>query len=490
MSERLSPLSFLKQLCAVLAFSLLVLNSHNLNAQCTTPGPGEVALEIVMRSPSFATEIYWVLSDSASNNQFAATTAGIYPTNGVDYDGTYIPQHQLCVPTNTTLKLDALDSFGDGWNGGTFTARYNSTKDTVFQYSLTGSGFNPNTGATVYFQVPPIPVEINICQGDTSPAIVISDTIAADTGQYVYTWEESFDQVTWVPAPNWGGDDYVYQPVGSRTDTSYYRRTAIDGPANDTIINIIPLHVPDSLLIDSATVDSAVCSGVDDGAIQVHVSGGAAPYTYNWSDGGNGANRTGLAPGIYSVTVTDQTGCADSITVEIASTNPFTASISLDQAIECYNDSLATVSLGGFTATVNHVFLWSNGETTQTVDSLLAGTYWGRVTDTSTGCVASDTITIMQPDTLVIDSIVLNNNVSCFGGSDGSVTVYHSGGTGSVSYTFTGQNTSAVLSDPDALEADTYTVTITDANGCTAINSMDVTVGSDRAQLNGGTIGN
>lgn len=486
MRAKLPLLSFVWQSKIAIILIAFFAIPQGLKAQCTTPGPGEVSIEIVMRSVSFANEMYWVLKDSITDTQIAATTGGTYPTNGRDYDGSYIPQHQLCVNANETIKLEAYDTFGDGWNGGTFTVRYNETKDTIFQFNHTVSGTAANIA---YFNVPPLPFGFDICQGDTAQAIVLTDSVLADTGQYVYTWEESFDEVNWVPAPNWGGDPYVYQPVGSRTDTSYYRWTAIDAGANDTIIEYIPVNVPDSLLIDSTTVDSSYCAGINDGGIQLHISGGAPPYSYNWSDGGNGANRTGLAPGVYSVTVTDQTGCADSVTVEIYSVSPLTATINVDQDLECYGDTLGTLSVTPSSLAPPFTILWSNGDTTLTADSLAPGTHWVRVTDTN-NCLATDTVTLVQPDSLHIDSVIVNNNVSCFGGSDGSVTVYHSGGTGSVNYTFTSQNTAAVLTDPDALVADDYVLTITDDNGCSSTNSVNVTIDSDREQLSGGTIGN
>ncbi|TNE27891.1 MAG: hypothetical protein EP346_10980 [Bacteroidetes bacterium] len=484
MSERLFPIAFLRQFVAVFVFTTILLAPESGKAQCTTPGPGEVAIEIVFKADGFGTEVSWNLQDSATGNLYASVGSGSYNSNNV-YGPTALPQHQLCLPTNQTLKLNAFDSFGDGWNGGTFYARYAETQDTAFSYTLT-------TGSTgvAYFQVEPVLKKVSICQGESSPALVIDDTIALDSGQYIYSWEESFDRATWAAAPSWNGDPYSYQPLGSRTDTSYYRRIAIDSAASDTIIDEINLIVPDSLLIDSVLIDSSFCAGVDDGSITLYISGGAPPYSYSWSDNSTAGNRTGLAPGIYSVVVSDQTGCMDSITVEVAAVAPFEANIAIDDSLLCYSDTLAALSLTGFTANANITYLWSTGDTTQSIDSLTAGTYWGRATDTSTGCIASDTITLVQPDTLVIDSIVLNNNVSCYGGSDGSVTVYHTGGTGVVTYTFTGLNTSVVLNDPNALIADDYTVLVTDENGCTSVNTVNITVGNDRQELDGGSIGN
>ncbi len=482
MRVKLPPLSFGRNAIASFFIFILFISAYQSKAQCTTPGPGEVAVEIVMQSQSFGPEMSWTLLDSTSGTTIESVPSSFYPSNNTTFGPTYAPEHQLCVPGNETLQLDAFDTFGDGWNGGTFYMRYQSNQDTVFTYSLP-SGLS----STVYFTVPIPSVDFDLCQGDTAPALVVSDTISSDTGQFVYSWEESIDDVNWSPATAWGGNIYNYQPLGSQTDTMFFRRLAVDTILNDSIYNNFVLRVPDSLLVDSATVDSAVCSGVDDGGATIHVSGGAPPYIYTWSDGGSGMTRTGLAPGPYKIVVTDQTGCADSIDIEIFEKDPLTASIVADSSIACYGDSSAILSANAMSSAPPYEYLWSTGDTTMTVDSLAPGSYWVRVTDTNS-CVVSDTFNVVQPDSLYIDSVVVNSDVTCFGGNDGSVTVYFTGGTGGITYTFNSMTSSAVLTDPNALEVDQYQLTITDANGCDSENTVMVTI-NGVPRLNGGNIG-
>ncbi|QNR25505.1 HYR domain-containing protein [Croceimicrobium hydrocarbonivorans] len=387
--------------------ALALLFSFDGQAQCTTPGPGEVSIEIVMQSVSFAGEMYWNLSDSTTGNLIASTTAGTYPTNNTSYDGSYLPQHQLCVTANETLKLDALDSFGDGWNGGTFIVRYNSIKDTVFQYSLSGGGFNPNSGATVYFQVPPPPVIVYTCKGSTAPAFNNNDSISGGSGSFDIIWQESADQVSWTAAPG-KNDSISYQSPDTHFSTKYFRRRVIDLTCGDTAYsNVLTLMVPDSLLIDSGTVTNVSCYGQADGEIEAHISGGRPPYIYAWSNGDSTATTDSLSPGTYTLTVTDQTGCTYVDSFTVSQPDPLALSITLQKSVDCpgFNDGeLVANPLGGIPP---YTFLWSNGDTTALADTISAGTYTVIMTD-SNGCQGFDTIVVNDIDT-VRPSVVAQN---------------------------------------------------------------------------------
>jgi hypothetical protein len=117
--------------------------------------------------------------------------------------------------------------------------------------------------------------------------------------------------------------------------------------------------------------------------------------------------------------------------------------------------------LGGVTP---FTWLWSNGGSTDSViTGLCAGNYCVTVTDFS-GC--KDSVCVIISDiNLVIDSIV-GDNASCLGVSNGSATVYHSGGFNPVSFLWTGGQTTQTAIN---LSAGTYYVTVTEANGCTQI---------------------
>ncbi len=392
----------LKSLSGSLLVGLLLLFSANTRAQCTTPGPGEVAVEIIMQAQGFGSEMRWVLSDSATSTLIEDVNFGFYPTSSTNYGPTYAPEHQLCVPGNTTLKFEAFDSFGDGWNGGTFYMRVAETKDTVFQYNLP-SGL----AGTTYFVVPPPAAQIHICNGTMAPPFNNIDSIVGGSGNYAITWQVSSDQNSWSDAPG-NNDSLTYQSPDTHFDTKYFRRRVIDTTCGDTAYsNVLILNVPDSLMIDSVGLSDISCFGAGDGELEAFVIGGRPPYTYAWSNGDSTATTDSLTSGTYFLTVTDLTGCTYSDTFTIVEPAPIALSITLQKPVVCpgANDGeLLAVPGGGVPP---YSFLWSNGDTTALADTISAGTYTVIMLD-SNGCQGFDTITVTDFD-LVNPSVQTQN---------------------------------------------------------------------------------
>ncbi|TNE27893.1 MAG: HYR domain-containing protein [Bacteroidetes bacterium] len=400
-------------------FALLF--SYKGEAQCTTPSPGEVSIEIVMRSVSFSTEMYWTMSDSTTNTQLASVSSGTYPTNLTVYDGSYLPQHLLCVPIDQTLKLDAFDSFGDGWNNGELIVRYNESKDTIFQYSM------PNTGGagiggqtTVYFPVPEPPTYIHICNGDVAPPFNNLDSISGGSGNFMITWEQSMDKVNWSSAPG-DNDSLSYQLPGQQFDTKYFRRKVVDLTCGDSAYsNVITLSVPDSLKIDSADVQNVACYGTHDGQLQAYVSGGRPPYIYSWNTGDSTAVIDSLDAGVYTLTVTDRTGCSFVDSFEVTQPAPLAMNITLQKSVDCpgFSDGeLLAVPVNGVPP---FTYLWSNGDTTAVADSISAGTYYVTMTD-SLGCQGLDTIVVTDFDT--VKPTVIAQDVTVYLDNNGAASV-------------------------------------------------------------------
>ncbi len=136
--------------------------------------------------------------------------------------------------------------------------------------------------------------------------------------------------------------------------------------------------------------------------------------------------------------------------------------INVDDSVSCNggNDGSLTASASGGTA--NYTFLWNTGGTSATNSGLTAGLYTVTVTDAN-GCTVSDTMNVYEPSVLVA-SATLNNNVSCNGGNDGSATASAAGGTAGYTFAWSMGGSSSVAT---GLTAGCYTVTATDANGCT-----------------------
>src|SRR5205823_5234516 len=130
------------------------------------------------------------------------------------------------------------------------------------------------------------------------------------------------------------------------------------------------------------------------------------------------------------------------------------------------------LSVGG--GTVAYTYAWSNAQTTQDITNLTALTYSVLVTDMN-GCTATNLITLTQPvalSTTVTHATFNGSNVSCFGSSNGSIDLSVAGGTIAYTYAWSSTQTSQDIS---GLNANTYSVLVTDKNGCTATASVTLT---------------
>jgi gliding motility-associated-like protein len=221
-----------------------------------------------------------------------------------------------------------------------------------------------------------------------------------------------------------------------------------------------------STLTVTTTQVNPTCSGT--GNATVTVGGGTAPYTYLWSNGQTSSTATGLGVGSYTVTIKDAacgTGI-DSVTL----TNPTAPTITPSTtAITCFgtNNGAASVNVTG--GTPGYTYAWTPvGGTNANASNLSAGTYTCTVTDAS-GCTQKDSMIVTEP-TQLRDSITAFTNATCL--VPGNATVGVKGGTGT--YTYNWLPSGGTGTTGTALSAGTYTVHVTDKNGC--MDSATVTI--------------
>jgi hypothetical protein len=166
------------------------------------------------------------------------------------------------------------------------------------------------------------------------------------------------------------------------------------------------------------------------------------------------------------VTVTDGNGCTKTASYLVTQPTLLTA-VATGTSTSCANS--ATVVAGG--GTIPYSYSWSNGATTQSITSLPAGTYTVTVTDAN-GCQKTSSCTVTSTEAFNPSASVVN--VSCYGGSNGSITVNNANGVAPFQYSINGVSFQSD-STFNGLAEGTYTITVKDKNGCTGFVSKTIT---------------
>lgn len=246
--------------------------------------------------------------------------------------------------------------------------------------------------------------------------------------------------------------------------------------------NIVLSNDPGTLSVDNVNVVNEQC-GNGLGAIQITISGGVSPYIFNWSNGAITQNLTGLSSGTYACTITDQNGCTTSLTSNVGNTAGslnVNSSIVTDETCSASNGAIDISVQGG---TIPYTYAWSNGATTQDLNGLSAGNYSVLITDNN-GCDYTYNETVSNNGAgLNISSSNVSDEVC--GNSAGSIDISVSGGNSP--YTFSWSN-GAITEDLSGLSMGSYTVNITDANGCTngasyTVNNFSGTLSLDNVSV-------
>lgn len=230
-----------------------------------------------------------------------------------------------------------------------------------------------------------------------------------------------------------------------------------------------------TLLISSSP---ETCAGACDGTAAVGVSGGAPPYTFTWSPlpgGGQGTPfATGLCEGVYTVLIGDNAGCDTTAQVLITAPDSlFSGAVLIDVSCSGLCDGNITLGIGGGTAP--YTVVWSpvppNGQGVTAAFGLCAGDWTATITDDN-GCSITETYTINEPQPL---DVSVSTTASTCPNCDGTATAVVDGGTAPFNYDWS-LNGTTVSTDPTAIDlcGGLYTLTVTDANGCSSTQVVQV----------------
>lgn len=276
-------------------------------------------------------------------------------------------------------------------------------------------------------------------------------------GDYQYTWSH---------------DPTISSPALSGLSAGDYTVTVTDRAGCSSVQTFI-VNEPSQIDIIVVSVTSPNCFGEATGSIEVGVQGGTPPYTYDWSNAGNGNTPivVGLPAGSYIVTVTDNNGCTESVVATVNEPPPF--DVTLTWTGTCGSDCTGSVDLTVSGATPPYAFAWSNGATTQDLTNLCAGNPVVTITDAN-GCITLNEAIIEQTPAdsigIVLDASVLS---SCENDCAGTLNVRGVCGTPPYTYDWSDDNYDG-QNRLSGLCTGTYVVAVTDATGKSTIRSYTI----------------
>lgn len=225
--------------------------------------------------------------------------------------------------------------------------------------------------------------------------------------------------------------------------------------------------------------NNGVPDEAEDGILKAIVTGGVGTYTYQWQklNGGLFQNIAGatqstlgnLTTGTYKVLVKD----ANNNMADTQYTLVFPAELTIvlsANTIACYNQSSGEVSVAATGGTDGYTYQWNTNDTTPTVTGLSAGNYFVLVNDTK-NCKVSGSVQIQGPDQLLINDLSVQNPI-CFGANNGEIKIEVSGG--KAPYNIVWSNGVTGLNNT-SIPSGVYTVTVTDANGCSIFRNYTLT---------------
>lgn len=338
-----------------------------------------------------------------------------------------------------------------GLSAGSYTATFTDNDGcTGTDIFIVGNPGAPSLGVSTTSNYNGFPIS---CNGASDGAVTATAT--GGTGAYSYLWGPGAGNLT--------------TPSITGLAAGTYGITVTDG-ASCSSTALVTLVEPTALSLTSNNIVHVSCNGGSDGAISTNAAGGITPYAYLWNNSTTTDSLIGLSVGAYTVTLTDANGCIIDISVSINQPSALATTLVSSTDILCNGDSTGSISMNSTGGTAPYTYSWSNGATTDALTGLPAGTYTVTATDAN-GCeVVSSAVSLNQP-TLPLTSTATDNG-------DGTATVLVNGGAiGLNTYQWdaaAGNQTTATATG--LVNNTTYSVTVTDVNGCTSVSTVTVTI--------------
>lgn len=443
------------------------------DVSCAGGSTGAVYLTVSGGSPSYTYN--W--SNGAHSQNIVNVPAGTYDVTVTDahsctVTGSYTVGGNL--PLTLTFTPTSVHCFGgnDGqlatqvsggagsytylWSNGQTSANLTNLSAGTYTVVVTDAAGCSITGSATVGQPTPLTLANAItnvtCNAGTTGVITV--TAGGGVSLYNFAWSNG----------------HVDNGTASSTITGLaagvYTVTLTDAN-NCSLVSSYTVTEPSAIQL-SAQVTDLTCFGSSNGAVTLSVSGGVGPYNFLWTGGATTQNISGLAAGSYTVNVTDDNGCTSSLTAVVHQPDSLSVQGSVVN-VTCAGNNNGAIFLTANGGTPSYSYLWSNGATTQDLTSLSGGTYTVTVTDHN-GCTKVSSFTVNEPAAIVLS--INGTNATCYGQADGAATLTVTGGTAPYSFLWSNFQTTQDLTN---LAAGTYTVVVTDNNGCRAVDSITIT---------------
>lgn len=335
-------------------------------------------------------------------------------------------------------------------------------------YTITAKDVKSCTLTTVITITDPLPVTLNSAAttfASCNPGCDGTVLLTGAGGNSVYTYSLN------------GG---AFQNSGSYTSlcASQYTVTVQDGNncTGQGTFSITTANGPTSL---NLTTTPITCNGLSNGVINSNVVGGTGLINYQLMPGAltnTTGSFSGLGVNIYSITATDVNGCTISNAISVTQPFPLVLSGTNVTNVNCFGSNTGAVSTSAVGGNGSFVYSLNPGaisNTTGVFNSLTAASYTISVVDAN-GCSNSVSVNITQPTQLAPSAPIITN-VSCFGGTNGSIEQLFSGGTGAISYTLNPGAVSNSTGQFSNLASGIYTILATDVLGCSSSVTLTIT---------------
>jgi len=422
----------------------------------TLPNGSEVHTDNNPILQAAAPGIYTVVVTNTQNGCTSTATASVIQNPAV----TASIGNAVNVTCNGQQNGSALASATGG--NGTFTYSWNTGDNTPAANNL-------NAGTYTV-----IVSDGEGCTATATVSITQPPVLAANTSGTPQMANGAADG-TATAAPTGGTPGYTY--AWSNLETTPTITGLLPGSYTVTVtdangcsaVSIVTVNAYDCSIDATVDAEDASCFDANNGTATAVPIAGQAPFTYAWSTNETTPSISNLAPGIYTVVVTDAANCPEAISFTISEPTLVRANATAtNMSGPATGDGTATAGPTGGVGP--YTFEWSNLETTQTITGLAEGSYTVTVTDDN-GCTAVQTVMVL-PGNCGITTNFLSTEVLCNGQSNGTATVVVNGGNAPFTYMWSSGGSEQTETD---LPVGTYTVTVTDVNDCDVVDEVTIT---------------